>query len=1252
MPKPSTVLVSMMCAVLLGLAPGAGAQRPDPNAPYRDAYDVRFGRVLVGQWQGNISASKLSQRDGKLAGKGFFPRRGYEGRNTFGLVLHDHRHRNGLEFSEVHIGNIPCGPSRARSAAIHGVEAQGAAGRYVTVFFDNRLASTQRADFTVNHIYGSLKASPATVETRWTPDTFRLRLSGPFVAGVTPIRNGTFDHERQRESWVDTLHLNLEFVLERTPETQAQYDATLCEETELDRMRVVDTKPESGRQNVLPSAAFFVELDAEIHADSLNSSTVMLSTRDASGGYIFVPLELSLETPERLRIQPLEPLLPAVIYDLEIVSGEEGLRGRDSEVLQEDFRMSLSTAVNPDTLELDIHQVARNATLVHGKPAAARLFFEWEEDEDIHPLWQVLTADVEVEILDEEEKPIFPKTTGKVTRPDQLTKEDRRLGKHSLDVFGWTPGAAREPRGAVALVRPEEPYPEDTEPEPHIAEQSLAYAERHASRMSFDYFIAEHSEWAENGPDDQTVGLIARAAQKDREFSNQWLPVARVTGHYRGRYSLKDTVCQVPGLEWVVCEEGFAFWDSPTNLSRQGDFSALLQLFHEHIAARSSADIMVSYHPPASGGGGQTKGSFKQPESLRRPADEPYWFGDPDPSMHDMLHADATGQNMIVMSTARLGRKGATRPGVLDAPLVAHEFGHVFGLPHTPYANDASHRQSICGSGYETVAQGIDGMRIDLGGSHGWQKSSKDGNAQTHKPLLNLMFPCIWEPHADYWIDGNQYEWLVERLPGMLQQTRARGRASVSPSAPEHARYAWLLDTLLNNTIGRRAHADTSDTQWLLVSGLVSAEHAALLPSVTVNAPRPSIGGQGHLQVRIEDAGGKLLAQTDVGPEKSSPGRLHAFSATLPVRGQPARISLMREGKLLAELRAKPGLKAPTMLSHAPGAVFRAGDTLVWKGDGNMGLTYSVRFSPDGQAWSTLGTFLADAQFTPDPAALAPGPAAAFEISVHDGVTQQSTSLPVKVDAPLAPLATWPGKSEFPDTEDAAGAVFNTVIDASTLDAVTLLANGKAVAHEARLDPSGMVLRVAPTAPSPETDYVAIIDSGLQAQDGRRLANELRLRFAVKTAARETQLTAWNPARHEVMAKTPRPDTTGHSPDQTDEAATPTDVPTGKGEITLQVGQAVTLPMQVLRCQTHDDGNIRVDIRFDAPSGGALEMTLTRAADGHMTARASHGPQGQGDDPDKWDMTMADGQVQAQGHLGSGAQASGFSFKGACPASD
>ena len=67
----------------------AGAQNRDPNAPFRDAYDVQYGRRLVGSWSGTISGSSVSQADGQMEGQAVFMRRGYEGRDDFGLILHD-----------------------------------------------------------------------------------------------------------------------------------------------------------------------------------------------------------------------------------------------------------------------------------------------------------------------------------------------------------------------------------------------------------------------------------------------------------------------------------------------------------------------------------------------------------------------------------------------------------------------------------------------------------------------------------------------------------------------------------------------------------------------------------------------------------------------------------------------------------------------------------------------------------------------------------------------------------------------------------------------------------------------------------------------------------------------------------------------------------------------------------------------------------------------------------------------------------
>ena len=416
----------------------AGAQNRDPNAPFRDAYDVQYGRRLVGSWSGTISGSSVSQADGQMEGQAVFMRRGYEGRDDFGLILHDHRHRDDQTFSEIGINSIPCGPSPGVTRAIHPIEVQNAGGGYATALFINRLARAP-AGFQAFPAYGPELDSPATVETEWTEDTFTLRLSGPMISGVLPVReNGTFDYERQREGELDEIHLSAEFTLERTPETADLFDRTLCEQK--DFIQVVETLPESGRENVvLEGANFYIEFDTDIERTTLDETTVFMTTRNPGGGPIFVATELSLVSPDRVEVSPTEPLLWGTVYDIEVVSGENGLRGRDEEMLERDFSFSISTLVDPEDIRLEIHQVSRDAPLVHGKPAAGRIFVEWEERDDVHPAWQVLNYPVVAEIRDNRDEPVFPELSARVRRPDLLSDEDRRLGEHSLNLFDWTP---------------------------------------------------------------------------------------------------------------------------------------------------------------------------------------------------------------------------------------------------------------------------------------------------------------------------------------------------------------------------------------------------------------------------------------------------------------------------------------------------------------------------------------------------------------------------------------------------------------------------------------------------------------------------------------------------------------------------------------------------------------------------------------------------------------------------------------------
>ncbi|MBI6630765.1 Ig-like domain-containing protein [Pontibaca salina] len=1241
MPRIGQIYV-LICAFVLqnfAVVPQGEAQITDSNAPYEDAYDVQTRGELVGAWHGTISGSSISQGDGQMAGQAVFVQRGYEGRNTFAVVLHDHRHRNGLDYSEIAIGNIPCGPDDGDLKAVDPVELQNAPEGFASVRFINHLADTRRNDFEVGvgGWYGAELDRPVSLLTRWSDDGFTLKLTGPFASLVAPVRSHTFDYERQRETYLDHIHLDVEFTLEIGPETQAAFDSTLCKEPEV--FEVIDTTPRHGRENViLEGADFFIEFSDAVAQSSLDSSTVTMTTRDPKDGFIFVDLELALEDEHgvedgrSLRIMPREPLRSGTIYEISVAGGETGLRGSQRQVLEADYTFSISTMVAPDDLRFGIYQVSRNAPLVYGKPAAARIEIEWEELEDIHPEWQVLDYPVQAAVLDDRDKTVFPELQRRIERPDQFTDEDRRLGEHTLNLFGWTPSEQNNPRYFRAEITPDNHYPADFEIAPAIIEQTLDYATQSVDLLTFDYYIAAHSEWRDNIDIEQSRQIV-QAARQDQVFANQILPVARVRGRFKGTYNLQDTMCSIPGVEWVACEDGFHFWDNPASQAADlNNWNALVRLFHEHVAAHSDADILVSYHPPSLGGSGIARTPFEQPESLHRRGDEPFWFGKPDPHPIDSLHGDRAGQNTIIMSTATPDDR--MFPGILLYPLVAHEFGHVFGLPHTPFAESAQHRHEICQSGYKTVAPGIDGMRIALDGENGWQKSSEHGNAQTRKPLLNLMFPCIHEPHVDYWIDPNQYNWLIERMPEMLRYTR--GRRAEAPLV-SRVRLAQVSEPLEGPAIRNDADPALPAARWIMLSGMIDGDEATLMPAIGVPRSRPPLSGDGPYELQVEDAAGRIIARTSLGPG-SSAERPWPFAVTVPVSGEPARIVLLRESEVLTERRGHPALAPPAVRSHLPDKTYRAGETLKW-GDASSGeLTYSVRFTANGRDWTTLAVLLSEPYFTPDPATLRPGENPAFEFIAHDGVTERVTQLPVQIDVPLVPLAVWAEA----ETAASANIAFNVPLDDSTLGAIALEADGEAVPAEIALDPSGMVLLIAPQALADDVTYTVTVAETLRAEDGRSLADALSFAFSPQSSS----AVGSEAARHSAQAD--------YSEVSENDDHNPVSAAVGVGEITLQLGEMRTVAARILRCETEDDGSLlHLEMDFETMPGDRVDVILSRIDETILSAEMtlSNGKviKAVGTVQDGWLYQASGEQVTARGHVGVASNRTEFSLTGECP---
>ena len=226
---------------------------------------------------------------------------------------------------------------------------------------------------------------------------------------------------------------------------------------------------------------------------------------------------------------------------------------------------------------------------------------------------------------------------------------------------------------------------------------------------------------------------------------------------------------------------------------------------------------------------------------------------------------------------------------------------------------------------------------------------------------------------------------------------------------------------------------------------------------------------------------------------------------------------------------------------------------------------------------------------------------------------------------PLEPLAVWPEDGALIPHGETAQIVFNIPIDADTLGAVVLKADGQIVpAHVAR-SPSGMAVTIAPQEPDADAVYTAMADTSLAAVDGRSIRTTIRVSFIME------------PPEPVVAAAARNVATPDGSPSSDDAAAADAEI-AGLGEITLELGQTLTVPAQILRCATDEDERLsQLEITFETTPGDWVEIAMSRDVDDVLTVQMalSNGAQfsNQGSGDDGWQFRLEGGQVSAQAHV-------------------
>lgn len=552
-------------------------------------------------------------------------------------------------------------------------------------------------------------------------------------------------------------------------------------------LRLVSHVPPRNEKN-LPWSAPGIRLNFNRPIDpaSVVSGAVSLETglADGRGGAVMAPVAARprLAGVDAVIVTPREPLRDGVRYRVSVRGGAQGFRGTEGAKLPVDHVWGFETMVDLDDndpvnaglaehinrvegVESDTIQVATNAKLVRDKPAVIRVYGKWRGDPQIAPAWQVTAFPAHVRARPgfRAEAPLLTpeRKNVQIRRPDDYTPRERRKAENSINLYGWRPEfkEVRSVRTEIEPVRRCDQSPrvfdgnEDVEWDPLERDLKIGYV------------FARVGPWYDAVPGEM-LSEGARAAAGAERYMEQVFPVQSVEMRRAAGAPPDPDLNEklVAEIEKVVQFEGLAknykpetmevlkqlndFLASPPALTtklkqRQQIRYEVLKHVQEHLTsfgAYDTYDLVVIYLP------------FEWIKLLG--VQSHIYLG-----RRDGVNI-YQAQPFIGMSLTRSDR-GESR--ISDLATITHEVGHAFGLEHRPLVLSGEPAKPTCLRHANTRWHGIEGMRLSRDGMDGANKSFEDGNAESDKELLPLMFPCAKEKERQF-ITRRNYDILLRNL--------------------------------------------------------------------------------------------------------------------------------------------------------------------------------------------------------------------------------------------------------------------------------------------------------------------------------------------------------------------------------------------------------------------------------------------------------------------------------------------------------
>jgi len=484
----------------------------------------------------------------------------------------------------------------------------------------------------------------------------------------------------------------------------------------------IDTRiPAAGEEHV-SSGRLGATFTHDVDPATLNADTVQLTYPAAVTRAPVVVESRILRRDRAVILQPVAELFSGVRYSMRVRTGPKGVRAKNGVALDDrdgtgwttwSFTTSVELETGPGGRNLSCHvyQTVRDAPLIVGKPAVARIYADWKRHPEVHESAQVeeFLARVSLDSGPSE----LASDLFRFVRPDRWSRRgiELRDAAHTANLF-WTPDENLPSSLQVSLEVPGKP---DESPAKRYFSRCSTPRWPHQPALRVDFYMVAVNGWRDGQALDAARPRILNIIGAAGIFMKQVFPFRDVDARFVGLIPSGQSDC---------------------------DNLCAGNLLAARSEGKTDADVIVGFIPstptiPPVGS------AFQRLNETPRAQGVAIVAVDDDPNHDDRF-----------------------------VHFVTHEVGHTLQLEHMPSV-DGDSRTALLNLRNAALAadgspvhqyQGIEGFRIVPAGRDGWNKSSTEGN-QEGAWLTPLMYPGSI-PYRDTFIMRHHYLQIQRFLEG------------------------------------------------------------------------------------------------------------------------------------------------------------------------------------------------------------------------------------------------------------------------------------------------------------------------------------------------------------------------------------------------------------------------------------------------------------------------------------------------------